>query len=210
MAKAKRATWWKMFYHQRAVFESISNEDAGAALKAAFRYFDGEELPDDLSSAAFIAFSVLRASVDEATQNYQDSVMNGKIGSELRWNNSPPKPPYSPPKDASGYDREADAEAEKKQMQKEADADFSPPSLDEVAAYCQERGKKINPEGFHSYYSAKGWKTGGDCVRDWKALVNAWEANSKGEDQKRSPAHMSSGKQKPLSSDEWDKIMEAI
>lgn len=49
MAKKKRATWWKMLYFQRATIESISNEDAGSGLKAAFRYFDGEEItPDDL------------------------------------------------------------------------------------------------------------------------------------------------------------------
>ena len=44
MTKEKRATWWKMFYHQRAVIESVSDEDAGIGLKAAFRSFDGEDI----------------------------------------------------------------------------------------------------------------------------------------------------------------------
>ena len=50
MPKPKRATWWKMFYHQRAVVESIPDIEVGQGLKAAFRYFDGEEVgPTDLT-----------------------------------------------------------------------------------------------------------------------------------------------------------------
>lgn len=53
MAKAKRATWWKMFSHQRAAVESVSDDAAGSGLKAAFRYFDGEEIsPEELSPQA--------------------------------------------------------------------------------------------------------------------------------------------------------------
>lgn len=44
MSKPKRATWWKMLYHQRAAIESIPDEEVGRGLKAAFRYFDGEEI----------------------------------------------------------------------------------------------------------------------------------------------------------------------
>ena len=44
MSKPKRATWWKMLYHQRAAIESVPDEEVGKGLKAAFRYFDGEEL----------------------------------------------------------------------------------------------------------------------------------------------------------------------
>ena len=71
MPKPKRATWWKMFSHQRAVIESVSNEDAGMGLKAAFRYFDGEPVqPDDLSQAAFTIFCVMRPYIDESMQDY--------------------------------------------------------------------------------------------------------------------------------------------
>ena len=66
MAKEKRATWWKMFYHQRAVVESVSDADAGSGLKAAFRYFDGEDIdPMQLSPAAFTVFCVIRPYIDE-------------------------------------------------------------------------------------------------------------------------------------------------
>lgn len=86
MAKKKRATWWKMLYFQRATIESISNEDAGSGLKAAFRYFDGEEItPDELTPQAFTAFCVMKPYIDESMRNYEDAVDNGKIGAAKRW-----------------------------------------------------------------------------------------------------------------------------
>lgn len=85
MAKEKRATWWKMLYHQRAAIESIPNEEVGAGLKAAFRYFDGEDvMPEDLSPQAFTVFCVMRPYIDESMRNYEESVMNGKRGADER------------------------------------------------------------------------------------------------------------------------------
>lgn len=86
MAKPKRATWWRMLYHQRAAIESVPDEDAGKGLKAAFRYFDGEELePTDLTPQAFTVFCVMRPYIDEPIRSYEESVKNGKKGAEERW-----------------------------------------------------------------------------------------------------------------------------
>ena len=61
-----------MFYHQRAVIESVSDEDAGIGLKAAFRYFDGEDIDAaDLTPVAFTVFCVMRPYIDESRQDYQ-------------------------------------------------------------------------------------------------------------------------------------------
>ena len=73
MTKEKRATWRKMFYHQRAVIESVSDEDAGIGLKAAFRYFDGEDIDAaDLTPV-------------ESRQDYEAAVARGKHGADTRW-----------------------------------------------------------------------------------------------------------------------------
>ena len=86
MPKIKRAAWWKMFYHQRQVIESVSDEDVGRGLKAAFRYFDGEPIePEELSQTAFIVFSVMRPYIDESISDYAESVQNGRAGAEQRW-----------------------------------------------------------------------------------------------------------------------------
>lgn len=86
MSKPKRATWWKMLYHQRAAVESIPNKEVGAGLKAAFRYFDGEEINScDLSPQAFTVFCVMRPYIDESMRSYEESVANGKRGASERW-----------------------------------------------------------------------------------------------------------------------------
>lgn len=88
MAKMRRAAWWKMFYHQRAAIESVSDEAAGEGLKAAFRYFDGEEIePQSLSPQAFTVFCVIRPYIDESWRDYEESVKNGQKGAANRWGN---------------------------------------------------------------------------------------------------------------------------
>lgn len=51
----------------------------------------------------------------------------------------------------------------------------SHPTLDDVKAYCSERGNKVDPERFIDYYTANGWKVGKNPMKDWKAAVRTWE-----------------------------------
>lgn len=52
---------------------------------------------------------------------------------------------------------------------------FSPPSVEEVAAYCLERQNGIDAEKFVSFYASKGWKIGTSPMKDWRAAVITWE-----------------------------------
>ena len=52
---------------------------------------------------------------------------------------------------------------------------FTPPSVDEVAAYCRERGNAVDAQRFVDFYTASGWMRGKTPVRDWKACVRTWE-----------------------------------
>ena len=57
---------------------------------------------------------------------------------------------------------------------------FTPPTLDEVAAYCNERHNTVSPAAFVDYYEARGWKYGtGKPMADWKAAVRTWERRDK-------------------------------
>ena len=59
---------------------------------------------------------------------------------------------------------------------------FTPPTVEEVAAYCQERRNSISPEAFIDYYSSKGWMVGRNKMKDWKAAVRNWERRQKAEE----------------------------
>lgn len=52
---------------------------------------------------------------------------------------------------------------------------FTPPTLEEVTAYCRELNSKIDPQQFIDYYTANGWVQGkGKPIKDWKATVRTW------------------------------------
>jgi hypothetical protein len=57
---------------------------------------------------------------------------------------------------------------------------FQKPTLEEVAAYCQERGNDVDPQAWIDYYTSNGWKVGRNCMKDWRAAVRTWERNEKG------------------------------
>ena len=58
-------------------------------------------------------------------------------------------------------------------------ARFVKPTIEEVRAYCRDRGNTIDPEAFVAYYESKGWKVGTAPMRDWKAAVITWERRRK-------------------------------
>lgn len=54
---------------------------------------------------------------------------------------------------------------------------FSPPTVDEVAAYARDKGytsREFVPEDFIDFYQSKGWKVGKDTMKDWQAAVRTW------------------------------------
>lgn len=52
---------------------------------------------------------------------------------------------------------------------------FTPPTLDEVSAYCQGRGNNVSPQRFIDFYESKGWMVGKNKMKDWKAAIRTWE-----------------------------------
>lgn len=70
--------------------------------------------------------------------------------------------------------REVESE-EKRKEEKGRSNSFAPPTLDDVTAYCTERGNGIDPQRFIDYYQSNGWKVGKNPMKDWKAAVRTWE-----------------------------------
>ena len=54
---------------------------------------------------------------------------------------------------------------------------FTPPTLEEVTAYCIERNNSVDPQHFIDYYTSNGWLVGKNKMKDWKAAVRTWERN---------------------------------
>lgn len=88
--------------------------------------------------------------------------------------------------DATRCNEEIDIEIEKdidkeKENKKKSSPQkrFTPPSLEEVQAYCSERGNGIDAQAFIDFYASKGWMVGKTKMQDWKAAVRTWESRNK-------------------------------
>lgn len=56
---------------------------------------------------------------------------------------------------------------------------FTPPTLEEVKAYCIERNNNIDAEYFVDFQEARGWVlSNGKKMKDWKATIRTWEKNN--------------------------------
>ncbi|GAB5444401.1 MAG: hypothetical protein Fues2KO_47500 [Fuerstiella sp.] len=80
-------------------------------------------------------------------------------------------------------DNVTDAQPEKRREEKSkkkkttSSKKFTPPSVEEVAAYCRERGNSVDAQKFVDHYTANDWIRGKTKIKDWKACVRTWEGN---------------------------------
>ena len=77
---------------------------------------------------------------------------------------------------APDIDVDIDIEGEKKESVKGAKAPARP-TLDDVVAYCKERGNQVDAQRWFDYYSSNGWRVGKNPMKEWKAAVRTWEKN---------------------------------
>jgi predicted phage replisome organizer len=81
---------------------------------------------------------------------------------------------------ATDIDKELDIDIETKKKDIVRAKRFTPPSLNDVQAYCTERQNGIDAAKWFNHYTANGWKVGKNKMQDWKAAVRTWEQNVKG------------------------------
>ena len=67
----------------------------------------------------------------------------------------------------------------KGEAKKESAQRFKKPTVEEVAAYCRERGNGIEAQTFWDFYEGVGWKVGQKPMKDWKACIRTWEQRRK-------------------------------
>ena len=81
-------------------------------------------------------------------------------------------------------DKEIESESNKRRAKR-----FTPPTLDEVRAYCIERGRGVDADKWYNHYTANGWKVGRNSMKDWKAAVRTWEPKEGAESSARIGGH---------------------
>jgi len=80
---------------------------------------------------------------------------------------------------------------------------FTPPTPEQVAEYCDERANAVDPDRFVDFYAANGWMVGKNKMKDWKAVVRNWERSDNGKGGTRRP------KRKAMSYSEFERLNNA-
>ena len=185
--KMGRPSWFKLFLHHKSLIDAVPDEVAGRALKAALRYFDTGEVVE-LDSLAGAVFAALKPDVDSAFADFQATSEKNRQNIQKRWANrgipSDTSGYHSLPTDTKNTEEEGEVEEEEEEEgegecyragKPPKPARFSPPSVDDVRAYCNERGyTTIDPERFVSYYQSVNWMVGKVPMVDWRATVQSW------------------------------------
>ena len=154
-------------------------EKQGAAYEAYLMYaMDGEEyVGDDYAIAALL--ESFRDQLDEDREKYKAKcARTQKINSERNRNEVETKSKRNRTEVESDIDIDIDIDSKErvsKDTPKKAQKRFTPPTVDEVAAYCRERGNHVDPNRFVDFYASKGWRVGNQSMRDFKAAVRTWE-----------------------------------
>lgn len=56
---------------------------------------------------------------------------------------------------------------------------FQKPTLEEVKAFCRERGNSVDPEAFIAHYESNGWMVGRNRMKNWRQAVITWEKSTR-------------------------------
>lgn len=197
-----------LYCDYRQHFELLSLEDQGRLLMAIFDYVETGAEPS-LEPIPMMAFSFIRAQLDRDLKKYEETCRRraeaGRAGGYAKAAKAKQtlanasKPSKTKQNLANLADNENgngngngnvngnvinlyrgnsdELPGEKKQTR------FIPPTVEEVRAYCRERGNSVNPETFVDFYTGKGWMVGKNKMKDWKAAVRTWEKNRDGHTQ---------------------------
>jgi predicted phage replisome organizer len=74
-------------------------------------------------------------------------------------------------------EKEIDKEKEIEKSKSEKAKRFTPPTLEEVQAYCIERNNNVDAQHFIDYYTSNGWLVGKNKMKNWQAAIRTWERN---------------------------------
>ena len=77
----------------------------------------------------------------------------------------------------------ADAPELTKELTNTLSKGFKRPTVEEVKAYCDEKGYTIDPETFVNYYNSNGWKVGRSSMKCWKSATTNWNKRENKNDQ---------------------------
>lgn len=160
--------------------EALNDAECGRLFRALLEYSATGAAPELRGNERFV-FPGMRSQIDRDIEKYKAKCARNRENGEKGGGHLPPNAPERPRTPPKDKDKDKD-----KEKNKDKDISFPPdgvkdnahahrPTVEEVAAYCRERGNSVDAERFVDFYASKGWKVGNQPMKDWKACVRTWE-----------------------------------
>lgn len=181
-------SYLKVYFDFEEKTGELNDGEKGRLLLALLRYAISGEKPV-LSGNERYLFPTFKGEVDREIAVYETRIANGMRGGrpareETENNQTKPNVTETEPKETETPKNKNKEQEDIKENtltgEKEKRKRFSPPTLEEVSAYCRERRNKVDPQRFIDYYEARGWELKhGQKVKDWMACIRTWESQYK-------------------------------
>lgn len=177
----------------------LSDAEAGQLFKALLEYADSGQDPQ-LEGSLYAVFVIMQNQLDRDTEKYvqkceqlrQNGSKGGRPVRDKEPNGNQEKPngyslePKKPDTDTvteTVKDSNIGSKADKPPSRHR----FTPPTVEEVRAYCTEKGYTVDPQRFVDYYTSVGWRVGKNPMKDWKAAVRTWNGKEQSHNGKAEP-----------------------
>lgn len=181
----------KVYTDFAEAMEALSDAERGRLFMSMLQYASTGEA-GTLSGAERFVWPIAKQNIDRAQAELEKRAENGRKGGR------PKKATESEEKQKKAKESKKKQTKDNKDKDKDNDKEnniiplspngdippngerppekrFVKPTVDEVRAYCAERGNRVDAQAFVDFYEAKGWKVGSSPMKDWKAAVRTWE-----------------------------------
>ena len=183
-----------LYRNQLDAILALDPEDARETLRVLKEYgMDGRE-PETKNGAAMAMFYAFRLVIDannkkarprnKQEQSSDIPEQSGDIPEQS--GDIPEQTGYKPALNVKDINIKEN-HSPKGECQKKSAKRFTPPTLQDVTAYVEEKGYNVDPEQFVDYYAARGWKIKGDSMKDWKAAVRNWHRTQRQDEPPKRP-----------------------
>lgn len=175
-----------VFFDWVEVTGELTAQEKGRLIDAIVLYAQGGDWQEQIKGNERYLFPAFKKQIDRARETSGKRASAGSIGGKQKQTEANAskckQTEANVSKNAKEYNNNNDKEYKNEVKGDEvpptpqkAPRRFTPPSVEEVAAYCRERGNSVSPQRFVDFYAAKGWRVGSAAMKDWRAAVRTWE-----------------------------------
>ncbi len=151
-----------------AKFKTAEEREAFRKKLIAYGLYGTE--PEDMTELEDMAWTLCRELIDQQQNRREINAQNAR-GERKKQLEAAAEP-------APAQTQEPEPE-QKPKRQPVKRAKFVKPTREEITAFCEEKGLKINVNKFYLHYESNGWRVGKNAMKSWKAAVQKWAETEK-------------------------------